>query len=130
MNAESELRTLEYDLWDAVKRRDPGRFEQLLTADFVYLDESGISGKDILLGMLPTVTLHAFQMEDVRVTFLSPDIGVVVYCIDEDVPAAPGNEAGRRTAVVSSVWTRHNGAWTLAIHQETPQASHSEAGSS
>jgi hypothetical protein len=58
---------------------------------------------------------HTFEMEAPQVLALSEQASAVVYRVTaERVGSAP------YTALISSVYVCREGAWRLALHQQTP----------
>jgi hypothetical protein len=118
LTAES-LIGLETSLWEAVRTRDITTFERLIADDAIYIDESGMATKTELLGMVPSVTLHDFELTDVQVTTVNTTSALVVYRCSERVAAGGKGGTTLVTKLASSLWQWRPAHAVVTFHQET-----------
>ena len=60
---------------------------------------------------------YAFDEKSAQVRFLSDDVAIVAYRVDEQVTVE--GESLPLAANDSSVWVRRNGEWRCALHTES-----------
>jgi Uncharacterized protein conserved in bacteria len=118
-----QLRQLELELMDPVRRRDPATLAHLLTDDFIEFGKSGrVFNKAEILASIanPTGQGDTLQIEDFQVRLLAPNCVLATYRINVQ---APGMSSLR-----SSVWIKGTKGWQMCFHQGTIASSHSQTG--
>jgi hypothetical protein len=126
-NIEEAVIGLEKSYWEALKSRD-GRAAAALTADTcIVVGDQGVREvrHDDLVKMMESTEyqLKDYGIEDGNVHFMSvnDDVAVVAYKVRSDYVA--DGKPMRTEAFDASVWVKHNGKWTCALHTETPAPS-------
>jgi hypothetical protein len=109
------LLTIEKELWQAAG--DPDRYGAHLAADAIHVFPGwGVAEREaILTGVADADPWEHFELEDVRMVVLDDDATALIY-------RASAQRAGQSSyqAAITSVYRRHNGAWELVLHQQTP----------
>jgi hypothetical protein len=116
---EEKLMALEKQDWELIKKKDWKPFDTLLSRDFVWVDESGvIAGRDEFLKTFSDIDLTDYAMGDVKVTFFSPDMGLVTYKVTEK-GSFKGEQLPSKPYYVSSGYVRRDGQWVNVFTQTT-----------
>lgn len=115
-----ELIDLEEQGWQALSsgREVSERFyRSVLRNDAVMLFPGGmrIAGKENILASLAAQPWQSFQIEDPQVISLSENAATLVYAVTAQ---REGSEP--YVALVNSTYVLGDGAWKLALHQQTP----------
>jgi ketosteroid isomerase-like protein len=111
---------LERHSWDVLVGSVEGAsafFGEILMDDTVMALPGGLllAGKDAIMATMGGTPWASYEMTETRVVRLSDDVEAVVYRAD-----AEDSEGQEYVALMTSVYVRHNGAWRLALHQQTP----------
>ena len=108
---------LEREGWEALSSGRGGEYYREHLADNALMAFSfGVMTRDEAIAAMESAPPWAsFELKDPRVVELTEDSGVVVYAVEA---RREGQEP--YAAVVSSTFVRHDGAWKLAFHQQTP----------
>lgn len=111
-----ELEQLERDGWQALSGPDGAEFyEAVMLDDGVMVFPGMVMDKASALDAMRSVTpWTTFDLTDLRVIRPGPDSGVVTY------RASAVRDGRQYEAWVSSVYVRHEGAWKLILHQQSP----------
>jgi hypothetical protein len=116
---EEKLMALEKQDWELIKKKDWKPFDTLLSRDFVWVDESGvIAGRDGFLKTFSNIDLTDYAMGDVKVTFFSPDMGLVTYKVTEK-GSFKGEQLPSKPYYVGSGYVRRDGQWVNVFTQTT-----------
>lgn len=115
-----ELIALEEQGWQALSsgREASLRFyRSVLRDDAAMLFPGGmrISGKENILASLAAQPWESFRIEDPQVISLSEKAAVLVYSV-----TAQRKGSDPYVALISSTYVLGDGAWKLALHQQTP----------
>lgn len=107
-------------LYSAAANADKTAFMSLALADGVWATKQGWIPMDAFVEALSRLKLTKWDIVNPRVTWLSADSAIVVYAWTgmgtfHDQPLAP-------TTLASTVWTKRDGKWRAAHHQETELA--------
>lgn len=91
-------------------------FDASLADDVLVLLPGGTVIDDRAAGVqsMQGVPWTGFELSDERVTPLGSDVAVVSY------RAKASREGGDYEALFNSTYVRRDGAWRLALHQQTP----------
>lgn len=115
---QNKLSAAEKKLWDAWKNKDAKPFKSALSADFVMIEETGVSGKD---GVVKEITsmpceVKSYELSDWKLTMINSGTALITY-----KGKANGTCAGTAIPPVwaSSVWVSRGGKWLAFSHQET-----------
>ncbi|MGD1917204.1 MAG: DUF4440 domain-containing protein [Phycisphaerales bacterium] len=108
---------LESSLLEADVRANYEALERVLHPDFVEFGASGRawSRERTLLGLSTTRATEEIGMSECDVCELGRGVALLTYRSAEP--------ASGRTALRSSVWVWHDGAWRMRFHQGTPISS-------
>ena len=109
-----QLRQLELELMDPVRRRDPAALAHLLTDDFIEFGKSGrVFNKTEILAAIanPAGQGEILQIKDFRVRLLASDCALATYRINVQAPGIP--------SLRSSIWIRSASGWQMCFHQGT-----------
>jgi hypothetical protein len=120
---EKQLLDLEHRFWDAMADKDAERAGNMTDDGCIIVGAQGVSAIDG-----PTMAKltedgawelerYAFDEKSAQVRFLSDDVAIVAYRVDEQVTVE--GESLPLAANDSSVWVRRNGEWRCALHTES-----------
>ena len=122
-NRERELVEIEKRFWDTMKTKD-GRTAGRMTDDGCIIvgaqGVSAIDGKSMEKMMGDgkwELERYAFDDKNVHVRFVSDDVAIVAYKVNERVVV--DGQTLPVDANDSSVWVRRNGEWLCALHTES-----------
>ena len=92
-------------------------YAEVLMEDAVMALPGGLllAGKEAIMEMMGGTPWGSYEMMEARVMKLSDDVHAVVYRAE-----AEDTDGEEYVALFTSVYVRHNGAWRLAFHQQTP----------
>lgn len=114
-----ELLDLEHQGWKSLCNSTGADFYgQIMTSDGVMVLAHGqvFDRQAVIDSLNEAPPWRTYDITDERLIALSDDHAILVYTgrayRDEDEPAF--------TALMSSVYTRHNDTWRLALYQQTP----------
>ncbi len=116
MNIAGDLIALEEQFW----KGDADFYRRGLTAEalMVFPDPAGVLGKEETVASISQAPRwRDVEFTEVRAVTLAADAALLVY----RATARRAEEAPYVTRA-SSVYVRHEGAWALAFHQQTPAA--------
>lgn len=118
-----ELVEVERKFWDAMKDKDATAASRMTDDQCIVVGAQGVSAIDPnTMGRLTkegdwTIERYTFDDQKTEVRFLSDDVAVVAYSVNEDLSVA-GNPVTVE-ANDASVWVRRNGSWRCALHTES-----------
>lgn len=115
-----DLIELEEQGWQALSSEGEASknfYSSILHNDAVMLFPGGmfIRGKENILASLAVQPWKSFQIEEPQVILLSENAGVLTYRV-----TAQREGGNPYMALISSTYTRSDGAWKLILHQQTP----------
>ncbi|MBW4647782.1 MAG: nuclear transport factor 2 family protein [Kastovskya adunca ATA6-11-RM4] len=92
-------------------------FEELLIDEAVMVFPGGMMmrGKQNILAVIDSQPWKSFQIEEQQVISLSLNVAAIVYKV-----TAQREGSDSYIALISSVYTLHEGQWKLTLHQQTP----------
>lgn len=115
-----ELLDLEREGWDALSTEDGAGpwYAARLAPQVLLLLPGGmvIDDRQAVIDSMTGPPWTSYHLKDERVLGLGPDAAVVAY---RGVATRPGLEQPYE-ALFNSTWVRIDGAWKLALHQQTP----------
>ena len=76
------------------------------------------SKKDILISLLPALSLHEFVISDPKLVVASPDAAILTYRCIEDLTVSGQRITG--TFHVAAHYARRENKWLLLVWQITP----------
>ena len=119
MGDRETLLDLEHAAWRALSSDGDAAvafYRDVLADDVLMLLPGGmvIDDRDQVLESMSGAPWTAFELADERVVDLTPDSAVVAY------RATAVRDGGEYTALFNSTYVRDDGAWKLAVHQQTP----------
>lgn len=113
------LLVLEHARADAWLRRDRRALEALLDAGFIEINLLGRFTRDDLLARLfPALVLQTFTIEDPKIHILNKTAAALTYQCYEELTVTTKKIRGNFH--VSSLYTRPQKQWKLALWQITP----------
>jgi hypothetical protein len=108
-----ELLALERRFWEA--GGDPDFYRERFADDGRCVFGSGTMDKDATVASMTTAApWTSFELEDATLIGLGSDAAALTYRARASRDDAPYE------AMVSSVYTRRDGAWQLTVHHQTP----------
>ena len=120
---ERELLDLERRFWDTMKSKD-GRSAGEMTDDgCIIVGAQGVASIDgasmekMMSDGTWELTQYAFDEQQVQVKFVTDDVAIVAYKVDESL-VVDGKPLPLE-AHDSSVWVRRDGEWRCALHTES-----------
>ncbi len=119
MDLKSTLEKLEHEYFNASISADGDYYDRNLTEDgLLVFAETGALDKQACVqavsGSPGDTTGASWRIEDSRLVTLSPDSAVLSYRAEA---TRPGGQPA--TILVASAYSRQDGAWKLAFHQQT-----------
>lgn len=118
MELARELLEVERKLW----RNDVDLYrDNLVEEALLVFPETGVIGREFALEAIRIENTAGSRwaevdFDDVRVLPLLPDVAVLAY----KVTARWEHETSEMTALASSVYVKRDGAWKVALHQQSP----------
>ena len=104
-------------LYDAVAKHDKTAFLSMaLPSEGIWTTKGGFVPMDLLANGLDGFKLTKWEIVNPRVTWLGNDSAVVLYAW---MGAGTFYDQTLTTTLASTVWTKRNGKWLAAHHQET-----------
>ena len=115
--ADQTLLANERALRAAASKADRTAFGSLVLPEGVWATSEGFIPLNLLQNGLDGFDLSRRDIVNARVTRLDENSAIVLYSLVEagTLPDRPGGQA----TIASTVWTRRNGKWVAALHQET-----------
>ena len=114
-----KLSASEKRLWEAWKNKEDKPFKAALSADFVMVQDSGVSGKDAEVKAITSMPceVKSYELSDWKLTTINSGAVLVTY-----KGAADGTCGGAALPPVwaSTIWVNRHGKWLALSHQETP----------
>ncbi len=112
------LQALEEAGWQALARGEGAAFyDKMMTEDAIMVVPGMVLTRDAVLASFKDVPPWAtYQLDDEQVIQLSDDTALITY-------QATARREGAQTpytAQMTSVYVFRDGAWRLALHQQTP----------
>ena len=120
---ERELLAVEKRFWDAMKAKDGQSAARMTDDRCIVVGAQGVSAIDSSTMEKLTVEgkwelkQYAFDEKNAQVKFLSDDVAIVAYKVNEQVVV--DGKALPINANDSSVWVRRNGEWLCTLHTES-----------
>ncbi len=121
--AERELLDVENEFWNAMQAKDGGKAASLTADGCIVVGAQGVSAIDQETMKKLTVDgqwqlkQFSFDEKTTHVNFLSDDVALVAYTVDEHVEIS--GQTVPITANDASVWVRRDGEWRCAMHTES-----------
>ena len=122
-NADRQLLDVENEFWNAMQAKDGGKAARLTDDGCIVVGAQGVSAIDQETMKKLTVEgkwqlkQFSFDEKTTQVRFLSDDVALVAYTVDEHVEIS--GKTVPITANDASVWVRRDGEWRCAMHTET-----------
>lgn len=115
------IKRLEQRLQLPSVRTSRQQLDQILADDFVEFGSSGVTydKRQIIAGLLadPESRLPRYAtMQNMRVTWLAPDVALATYRSQKSRPGVGRPDRANR----SSIWKKIDGRWQMLFHQGTP----------
>ena len=101
----------------AVAKADRVAFSSLVLPEGIWANSTGFIPMNLLVNGLDGFQITRWDMVNPHVTRLDENSALVLYAWTGR--GRMGNRPLPQTTVVSTVWTRRNGNWLAAHHQET-----------
>jgi hypothetical protein len=122
VSTRDDLIDLERGAWEALSTSGEAAskfYADVLATDVLVLLPGGlvVDDRDQVIASMQQADWTSFELTDERVLELSPDSAILAYRVD----AQRGGDADADYhALLGSTYVRENGAWKLAVHQQTP----------
>jgi hypothetical protein len=102
--------------WETLKQKNYSAFGELLAADYVGIDNTGISSRTELLKSMPELRLLDYTMEDVKVLSVANGVTLITY-----KAKLSGSYQGKQLKPIyaASVWVKRGSKWLQTFNQET-----------
>jgi hypothetical protein len=122
---------LETELYEAIKRKDLSRLEQLLAPDYLLVTSSRAGdpmNRKAWLDLVAVYNIESFIVRDVVVRCLVPRGDAGETCDLAAVSLAPtqkavvGGEDRSGDGFMVDIWARHNGSWQLFSRYAAPKS--------
>ncbi|KII00502.1 hypothetical protein LP52_01400 [Streptomonospora alba] len=116
---QGELLELEHRGWRSLCDGTGADFYgSLMTADglMVLAHGQAFDRATVVASLNEAPTWSGYEIDDVRLVAVGPDEAALVY----RARAHRGSADSEFVALMSSVYTRRDGAWRLALYQQTP----------
>ena len=115
--ADAALIANERALLDAVAKGDKAAYLSLVLPEGAWGNSQGFIPLSLLAGGLESFRLTKWDIVNPHVTWLDKDSAVVVYTLEGS--GTFQNQPLPQFTLTSTAWTRRNGKWLAAHHQET-----------
>jgi uncharacterized protein DUF4440 len=115
--SDETLLASERALQAAVAKADRAAFASLVLPEGVWATSEGFIPLNLLENGLDGFHVPSRDLVNPRVTRLDENSAIVLYSLFA-TGASPDRPIGQAT-IASTVWTRRNGKWVAALHQET-----------
>ena len=103
----------------AWKEKNRQALEVLLAPDFMEIDEMGrLTKKDIMVALLPSLTLHEFTISDPKIVVATADAAILTYRCTRDLTVHGQRISG--TFHVGAHYVKRKNKWLLLLWQITP----------
>jgi ketosteroid isomerase-like protein len=119
-NIKDTLLSLKEKALEATKNADAGFYQDYLADNAVAVVPIGVLNKEAIVEQMGSEnsSFQSSKIEDVRVTELTPESGIVTYKATfdsrpEDIPAPA-------EVYVTTVYAKINGKWKGVFYQQTP----------
>ena len=117
--SQHELIDLERSAWKALSTSGDAAaefYDRVLAKDVLMLLPGGmtIDDRTTVVDSMKQADWTSFELSDERVLDLTRDSAVVAYQAKAERPG------GSYNALLNSTYVREDGAWKLALHQQTP----------
>lgn len=120
-NLEKQLEDLERDYWQAIKDQNVQETLRLTDNPCIVAGAQGVASVDHAtfekMAKESTWKLLDFELDDVKVRFLTDDVAIIAYKVREDM-LVEGKEV-TLNAADSSTWVKRHGRWLCALHTES-----------
>jgi len=103
--------------WETIQKKSYKAFADLLTADYVAIDNTGMAGRSDTLKAVTEMILNDFSMQDVRVRKIANGVALITYKVK--VRGSYQGKEYTRPIFAASVWVKQGGKWLCAYNQET-----------
>jgi ketosteroid isomerase-like protein len=119
MTVETELSTLEENMWTANRAGDGHFYDTRLRADAMVVSRYGVLGKaEIVPGIQRNHNPYLRnKLSDQRVVRISADSALITY--RADVTALVDGEEVDFAVLATSVYAREGGGWLCVFHQQS-----------
>lgn len=119
MGMEEELLSLERAGWEALSSSGEAAtdfYREVLAAEVLMLFPGGmvVDDRDAVIASMGGAPWTSFELSDERVLALGDSAAVVAY------RARASRGGDEYEALVNSTYVHQDGAWKLALHQQTP----------
>jgi uncharacterized protein (TIGR02246 family) len=120
---EQEIQKLETAFWTAMQSKDATSAGRMTDDGCIIVGAQGVSAIDASAMAKMTaegaweLTHFAFDPKTMQVRFITDDIAIIAYAVDETV--LMDGKSLRLNANDSSVWIRRDGKWLCALHTES-----------
>lgn len=115
--ADQTLLANERALRAAVSKADRAAFGSFVLPEGVWATSEGFIPLNLLENGLDGFRLPRRDIVNARVTRLDENSAIVLYALVE--PGTSPDRPNGQSTIASTVWTRRNGKWVAALHQET-----------
>jgi hypothetical protein len=116
---EEKLVGLEKQDWEITKKKDWKSLDKLLSADFVWIDDSGvIASRNDFVKYFANLDLTDYTMEDVKVTIFNSNVALLTYKVTEK-GSFKGERLPSKPYYVGSGYLERGGEWVNIYTQTT-----------
>lgn len=118
---EQAVAEAERQYWQAIKDEDAEAASRLTDESCLMAGSQGVGriNHETLAAMMkaPTWSLKHFDLSDVDVHMVTPDVAVVAYKVHEDLVV--DGKSVSLDAADASTWLKRDGRWVCALHTES-----------
>jgi hypothetical protein len=110
-----EVVALEKRTWETAQHHDINAYANLLSDDFVLVNENGTSNKKQSVEDLKGITIYRYRLGDINVHDFSPNALMITYRVNVKLSFEGHMSDG--VSYRSSLWVKRQGRWLNAFYQ-------------
>jgi ketosteroid isomerase-like protein len=105
--------------WDAFKNRDKKAYGDLLSDDFVAVEDDGDGARNKIQAMneVPASNIRNYTLAFFKFIPLAPEAAYVTYEITMEFPLKAA--ARYKRVLITEIWIKRDGQWRARHYQET-----------
>lgn len=108
----------EKEIYQAIKNEDIDIFKSYTSDNLISVYRSGYATKDDEIDHLAEITIHSYQLSDIKVKQPAKDVAIIIYTLDASGIYQDKKFGGKFYA--ASTWIKSDGTWKTVMHTEIP----------
>jgi hypothetical protein len=105
--------------WDAFKNRDKKAYGDLLSDDFIAVEDDGDGARNKIhsVNEVPASNIHNYSLAFFKFFSLAPDAAFITYEITMEF--SPKAALRFKRVLITEIWIKRDGQWKARHYQET-----------